>query len=43
MPISHKDLSLQCFHGGKIGMDIIVQEYSGLRKNYNLISKPYNI
>lgn len=43
MLISHKDLSLQCFHSGDIGMDIIVQEYSGLRKNYNLISKPYNI
>lgn len=43
MPISHKGLSLQHLHSGEIGMNIIVQEYSGLRKNYILISKPYSI
>ena len=28
---------------GEIGMDLIVQECSGLRKNYNLTSKSYGV
>lgn len=43
MPISHEVLPLQCLLSGEGGLDTIVQGYSELRKNYNLISKPYTI